>query len=97
VLFRISGTNAGRNRFALGGLVFLMAFILIRAASFHHIDAMLKADLAGVRMNWVLEIGGISMVAYGAWKRLRREKLGMIEGPSFVWVSAGQPFSTHRK
>lgn len=44
---------------ALGGAVFLLAFVLVRASSFHRMDALIAADLFGLRLNWVLELGGI--------------------------------------
>jgi len=37
---------------ALFGLVFLVVFILIQAASFHHVDHLLGACVAGMKMNW---------------------------------------------
>lgn len=48
------------------GLFFLMTFIVVRAISFHHFDVFLKDERLGVRMNWVLELGGISMIALAA-------------------------------
>ena len=59
---------------ALAGFVFLGCFILVRAASFHHVDAFLKAGPGAVRMNWVLELGGILMLGWGAMKRASAEK-----------------------
>ena len=34
--------------------------------SFHHFDVFLKSAHLGVRMNWVLELGGIFMIALAA-------------------------------
>ncbi len=48
------------------GLVFLICFIVVRAASFHHIDAMLRLSVAGLRVNALFELGGIACVAAGA-------------------------------
>lgn len=48
------------------GLIFLLGFIVIRAASFHHIDALLAARLGGVTWNGVFELGGIALIAVGA-------------------------------
>lgn len=57
---------------AAAGLVFIAAFVLIRAASFHHIDRMLGIQFGGVRVNVMLELGGISCVAISAaLKRFR--------------------------
>ena len=50
------------------GLLFLLTFIVIRAISFHHFDVFLKERIAGVRWNWLLELGGIALVALAALK-----------------------------
>jgi hypothetical protein len=55
-------------RHALFGAVVLTAFVVIRAASFHHVDLLLGEELAGLRLNVFLELGGISWVTYGAAK-----------------------------
>lgn len=55
------------------GLLMVMAFVVIRAASFHHVDQVINFRLGGVRMNWVFELGAIAVVAAGAWKKGRRE------------------------
>lgn len=55
-------------RLALVGFVALLAFVVIRAASFHHVDQLINFHFAGVRMNWVLELGAITLVSMGAWK-----------------------------
>lgn len=52
-----------RRHFLLAsGLVFLCTFIAVRAVSFHHVDVLLKTQVAGVRINWVLELTGIALV-----------------------------------
>ncbi|MEQ9622373.1 hypothetical protein [Coleofasciculus chthonoplastes] len=53
-------------RLALLGLIFLSCFIVIRASSFHHIDALIGWQVVGLRMNWILEIGGIACIAIAA-------------------------------
>lgn len=53
-------------RLALLGLMFLSCFIVIRASSFHHIDRLLGWQLVGLRMNWILEVGGIACIAIAA-------------------------------
>ena len=53
------------------GLTCLFAFVFIRAASFHHIDAILSLGLAGIRVNHVMELGGILIIAFAAVRRLR--------------------------
>lgn len=54
------------RRIALAGLIFLYCFVLVRASSFHHVDWALGVTLLSVRINWLLEIGGIVIVALGA-------------------------------
>ncbi|HSP42356.1 MAG TPA: hypothetical protein VLO11_05760 [Luteolibacter sp.] len=49
------------------GLVFTATFIVVRAISFHHIDVFLKSELVGMRMNWILELGGIALVFLAAF------------------------------
>ncbi len=64
-----------KNILALVGTVFLYVFVLIRASSFHHVDAMLGWRFLGWKWNWVLELGGIVVVALGAlraWNHGRR-------------------------
>ncbi len=50
-------------RLAFIGLFFLLCFIIIRAASFHHIDALLDSRIWGAKMNWILELTGIYLTA----------------------------------
>jgi uncharacterized membrane protein (UPF0136 family) len=54
---------------ALIGSTFLMVFIVIRAASFHHVDAMLGHSLSGLRLNWLLEMGALLVIFASAWRR----------------------------
>ena len=63
-------TQARRSSKALRkgllGAVTLGAFVVVRAASFHHVDLLLGQTWAGLRLNVLLEIGGIVWVACGA-------------------------------
>jgi hypothetical protein len=56
----------GSLRAVLAGTVFIAAFVTIRAASFHHIDRLLGTDIGGFRMNWIVEVGGILFIIFGA-------------------------------
>jgi hypothetical protein len=51
---------------AVVGSAFIIVFIIIRAASFHHVDRLLSFEPWGARMNWVFELGGIACVALAA-------------------------------
>lgn len=63
-----------RYRLALCGIAYLAVFVLIRAASFHHMDAFLyRTPLAGPWMNRALELGGITFVAICARRASRLE------------------------
>lgn len=55
------------------GLCLLFAFVVIRAASFHHVDQFLHFKVAGVKMNWLFELSGIVIVGMGALQQSRRE------------------------
>lgn len=56
---------------AIAGSVFVLAFVAIRAASFHHFDRFIGSEFVGYRMNWILEIGGICIIMFGARWRLQ--------------------------
>jgi hypothetical protein len=42
----------------------------VRATSFHHIDRMLGISLEGLRVNALLELSGIGLIAMAALARL---------------------------
>lgn len=65
-----------RFMLAFTGLFFLLSFIVIRAAGFHHFDAMLGFRLFGAKMNWLLELTGIySIVVAGLLEIVRLKKI----------------------
>jgi hypothetical protein len=55
-----------RTGLALFGLIFLVVFILVRAASFHHVGHLLGVRFAGMNVNWLLEMGGIFCIGLAA-------------------------------
>jgi ABC-type Mn2+/Zn2+ transport system permease subunit len=58
--------------FALIGTAFTVTFVLIRAVSYHYIDRFLFERILGLRWNWVIEIGGISVVLLASqWRQVR--------------------------
>lgn len=65
-LFRQARRSSKPLRKGLLGAVTLGAFVVVRAASFHHVDLLLGQTWAGLRLNVLLEIGGIVWVAWGA-------------------------------
>jgi len=56
---------------ALLGTTLVIGFVLIRAASFHHIDRFIGSTILGFRWNWILEMGGISVVLLASQWRQR--------------------------
>lgn len=59
-------------RVAAIGLCFLVTFIVVRAASFHHVDQFLGEELNGLRWNGILELGGILIISTAAWQYQRK-------------------------
>jgi hypothetical protein len=53
-------------RVATFGLTFLLVFIVARAASFHHMDEVLRVTFVAMTLNHFLEIGGIAVVGLAA-------------------------------
>jgi hypothetical protein len=53
---------------ALLGTTFILGFVVVRAASFHHVDAFLAARIGGMKWNWLLELTGIIAVAISAFR-----------------------------
>jgi hypothetical protein len=55
---------------ALVGTTSVIGYVLIRAASFHHIDRFIGSTVLGFRWNWLLEMGGIAIVIFASlWRK----------------------------
>ena len=52
-------------KIAMSGCIILLSFILIRASSFHHMDVLINMDLGGIKINWLLELGGLTIIGLG--------------------------------
>ncbi len=76
VLFRVTRGLAGAIKLAGLGLVVIGGFVLIRAASFHHIDRLLGERILNFKLNWILELGGIAIVLVGSLMRWRQLNQG---------------------
>ena len=63
VLMRRAATEI---KLAVASLSLVIAFVVIRAASFHHIDALIGSQIGGVSWNALLELPGILLTALGA-------------------------------
>ena len=74
----LAGQNLPRLGLALLGIVLLCCFVAIRASSFHHVDHLLGADLGGLKINWIMELGGIALVGVGAYSERRTLRRGPL-------------------
>ncbi len=54
-------------KIAVAGFSLLFAFVVIRAASFHNVDFLLRYQFAGVQFNWFMEIGTLIIVGFAAF------------------------------
>lgn len=57
------------THWALAGSTGLVLFVLVRAASFHHVDELLDHSLTGLRINWVIEMGALLVIMACAIRR----------------------------
>jgi len=80
-LFWLSRSWMGSARTALLGVFALGAFVVVRAASFHHLDRFIGTTVLGLRVNWILEFGGISIIALAAWMQASRSGAGVRGSP----------------
>lgn len=63
-----------RNALALAGLTTVLAFVMVRAVGFHHMDALIKREISGLRLNWILELSGIALICANAVYHLLRSR-----------------------
>ena len=55
--------NAPRSTlFALVGATFVVAYLMVRAVSFHPVDQFMGEQILGLHWSWLLQMGGIGMV-----------------------------------
>jgi hypothetical protein len=74
LLWRWLRDSSHSAKVAALGLVILLGFIFVRAASFHHIDYWVTISIAGLRSGWWLELIGIAVISWAAATyRSRRE------------------------
>lgn len=62
-----------RNGLALTGLVIVTGFVMMRAASFHHMDHLIGMRAFGVPNNFLFENAGLVLIALNAAALLRRK------------------------
>ncbi|WP_426277623.1 hypothetical protein [Sphingomonas sp. FW199] len=66
LLFALIDRADRHARSALAGLVVLLAFVVMRATSFHDADVFLRLNVSAFRLYHVLELGGICLIAIPA-------------------------------
>ena len=62
-----------RYRRAALGFFLLIFFVMVRAVSFHAIDALINAQLLGLRLNWILEMGALILIISGARRAMAQK------------------------
>lgn len=80
VLVRHALRLSPATRVATFGVIFVLTFVAIRAASFHHVDQLIGSTLAGLRWNWILEMGGLGVIILGS--TLRRREIVSLRADS---------------
>ena len=56
--------------FALIGATFVVAYLILRAVSFHPVDQFIAGQILGLSWNWILQIGGIGVVLMASeWRK----------------------------
>jgi hypothetical protein len=71
-LFRLARGPLRDFRAPFFGLTIVVAFVLIRAASFHHMDILLGDASFGSYLNFFFESTGIFVIGVSAFLRIRR-------------------------
>lgn len=56
--------------FMLAGSVFLVTFVLVRAASFHHFQEFLALPLGGIKLHRIIELFAMAWIGAAAIRRL---------------------------
>jgi hypothetical protein len=72
LLWRLRG-NWQQYWLVIAGLAFVLVFILIRAASFNHVDYLLSQwrIIGPFRMKYAVELGGVLVIGMGAALKLK--------------------------
>jgi len=73
-LINLTWGSPRATQLSLVGIVFLGVFVLGRAASFHRVDLLLATDVAGLRVNWLFEMGALAWIIACARTRSRSRR-----------------------
>jgi hypothetical protein len=52
------------TRLALSATIMLLALGLMRDVSLHQIDHLIGARIMGLKLNWLLDVGGLGLVLF---------------------------------
>lgn len=69
--------NLRENRLGLWGVTILAAYVMVRAAGFHAVDAVIGQRRFGISVNFLFENAGLLLIALNALAILRR---GQVRG-----------------
>ena len=75
VIFYFSRRLSWAIKLAMAGVVYLIAFIVIRAISLHVVDHLLRIEISGVKVNHVLELAGLALVVFPAMMQFSNARL----------------------
>jgi len=96
IVLRVFLANAWRHYWlAWVGVLLLSTFVLMRAASFHHVDFLINMQFSGLRLNVMMEIGALLLIIVAALKRPYK-RLGKpnnvvtVEAGSFVEIETDE-------
>lgn len=79
-----------RNALALAGLTLVGTFVVVRAASFHSVDILIGTEIAGIRVNWILELGGITLIVCAATLNILRDRISAATDASDPSPASGR-------
>ena len=68
ILMRIYRNAHTPIKIVFAGCIILFIFILMRASSFHHMDILINIKLVGIKMNWILELGGLAIIGITGYR-----------------------------
>lgn len=71
------------NLLAATGLILVLCYVVVRAASFHHFDRLIGARHFGMSGNFLFENAGLALIAINAlWLLWRRSRPRQVAGAS---------------
>lgn len=56
-----------RHKLLWVGMIMLCGFVLIRAASFHHVDIAIGSSVLGIKLNVILEVSALLIILVGTY------------------------------